>query len=76
MPSRTDQRAAETTTTPDRGTETENEDLHRWADTPLPADIIRRGNVRHSPEVQLTVSGCPRVRRVGWIRQRRALTVI
>lgn len=39
----------------------ENEDLRRWADTPLPADIIRLRNVRHSPEVQLTVSGCPRV---------------
>ena len=33
----------------------ENEDLRRWADTPLPADIIRL------PEVQLTVSGCPKV---------------
>lgn len=39
----------------------ENEDLRRWADTPLPADIIRLRNARHSPEVQLTVSGCPRV---------------
>lgn len=39
----------------------ENEDLRRWADTPLPADIIRLRERRHSPEVQLTVSGCPRV---------------
>lgn len=39
----------------------ENEDLRHWADTPLPVDIIRLRDVWHSPEVQLTVSGCPRV---------------
>lgn len=39
----------------------ENEDLRRWADTPLPADIIRLRGVRPLPEVQLTVNGCPRV---------------
>ncbi len=39
----------------------ENEDLRRWARPLRLLTLSGCGNVRHSPEVQLIVSGCPRV---------------